>query len=70
MAIIKRKLWYVKIKTETKELKAIIFAYCEGRNFLWKMFLGWRETKIEEAYFWLPKKKLNELLEIYEYCVK
>jgi hypothetical protein len=46
--------------------KYILEAYCEGKNMLWNMFLGWRRShsidyKIEESYYWIPTDKVATL---------
>jgi hypothetical protein len=47
-------------------MQGLLFAYCEGRSALWRMFLGWRKTTKDQTFFWIPSRKVDELLEIAE----
>lgn len=63
--IYKQFLGYSYVGTNDKKLQAILFAYCEGRSILWRMFLGWRKTSSNNvALFWIPSHKLNSLIYI------
>ena len=50
----KERFGYTYLWTSDKKMQSLLFAYCEGRSALWRMFLGWRKTS----------SKVDELLEI------
>lgn len=60
----KERFGYTYLWTCDKKIQSIFFAYCEGRSVLWNMFLGWRRTVINQAFFWIPTRKVEKLLEI------
>lgn len=62
--ICKKRFGYTYLCTSNKKIQSLLFAYCEGRSALWRMFLGWRATKDNQTFFWIPSNKINELLEI------
>jgi hypothetical protein len=63
----KKRFGYTYLCTNDKKMQALLFAYCEGRSALWRMFLGWRKTtKDDRMFFWIPSRKIDELLEIAE----
>ena len=57
---------YTYLWTSDKKMQGLLFAYCEGRSALWRMFLGWRKSTRDKTFFWIPSRKVNELLEIAE----
>lgn len=62
----KKRFGYTYLWTTNKKMQGLLFAYCEGRSALWRIFLGWRLTKHDQTFFWIPSRKINELLEIAE----
>ena len=47
----------------------ILEAFCEGKSFLWKMYLGWRKTRIEKdgtetRFYWIPSNKVEILISL------
>lgn len=53
------------------ELTKLTFVYCDGRNFFWRCFFGWRETFLDnhnnnKCVFKLTKKQYANLLDIKE----
>ena len=60
----KERFGYTYLWTCDEKIQSIFFAYCEGRSALWNMFLGWRKTVINQAFFWIPTRKVEKLLEI------
>lgn len=63
----KEHFGYTYLFTCDKKMQGLLFAYCEGRSALWRMFFGWRKsTKDNQMFFWIPSHKVNELLEIAE----
>lgn len=66
MTIIKERFGYAYIVTKDEVEQNILFAYCEGRSFLWNMYFGWRRgiAKTNEMFFWIPKRKINSLNDI------
>ena len=63
----KERFGYTYLWTSNKKMQDILFAYCEGRSALWRMFLGWRKsTKDNQIFFWIPSRKVDELLKIAE----
>lgn len=61
MTTIKKQFGYSKVKTDKTEEIKVLFAYCEAKSRIWQMFLGWRETKKEVYFFWIPTKAIKEL---------
>lgn len=63
----KERFGYIYLWTCNKKMQNLLFAYCEGRSFLWNMFFGWRRTKgNEQMFFWIPARKLEELIALYK----
>jgi len=62
----KKRFGYTYLGTTDKKMQSLLFAYCEGRSALWRMFLGWRATEGNQTFFWIPSRKIKELLEIAE----
>ena len=63
----KKYFGYTFLWTYDKKMQGLLFAYCEGRSALWRMFLGWRmSTEDDQMFFWIPSRKLKELIEIAE----
>lgn len=62
----KERFGYTYLWTANKKMQSLLFAYCEGRSALWRMFLGWRKTHDNQTFFWIPSRKVDELLEIAE----
>lgn len=61
----KEHFGYAYIWTVNKKMQGLLFAYCEGRSAIWRMFFGWRKTcKNGQMFFWIPSHKIGELLEI------
>lgn len=60
----KEHLGYTYLWTTDKKMQCLLFAYCEGRSALWRMFFGWRKTRDDQTFFWIPSRKVDELLEI------
>ena len=60
----KEHFGYTYLWTCDKNMQAILFAYCEGRSALWRMFLGWRKTTKDQTFFWIPSRKVEELIGI------
>lgn len=58
----KERFGYTKVMTNDPEEKKVLIAYCEGKSFLWNMFLGWRETRNDTMIFWIPSKKVEVLI--------
>ena len=56
---------YTKYTTNDSTLAHVLFAYCEGKNFFWRMYFGWRGAKFydEETFhtFIIPTRKIEEL---------
>lgn len=58
---------YTYLHTSNKKMQSLLFAYCEGRSTLWNMFFGWRKsTNDNKMFFWIPSRKIDELLKIAE----
>ena len=36
----------ITYKTNNEMVIDFLLMYCEGKNFLWNMFFGWRRTKV------------------------
>ena len=63
----KERFGYTYLWTCDKKMQGLLFAYCKGRSALWRMFLGWRKsTRDNQVFFWIPSRKVDELLEIAE----
>lgn len=61
----KERFGYTYLWTSNEKMQAILLAYCEGRSFLWNMFLGWRKTNKEnQMFFWIPSNKVERLIAI------
>lgn len=61
----KERFGYTYLWTCDKKIQGILFAYCEGRSRFWNMFFGWRKTtKENQMFFWIPSRKVEELIEI------
>lgn len=61
----KKRFGYTYLWTTNKTMQSVLFAYCERRSALWRMFLGWRKsTKDDKMFFWIPSRKVDELLKI------
>ena len=66
MIRVKNRFGYTYVMTTDVIEKYILEAYCEGKNMLWNMFLGWRRShsidyKIEVSYYWIPADKVAVL---------
>lgn len=61
MKILKTRLGHSQVATRDTIEQNILFIYCEGRGFLWNLFLGWRKTKGETMIFWIPTKALDSI---------
>ena len=69
-----QRFGFSKVITADPTAQNVFLAYCEGKNFLWNIYLGWRETlKDDSMIFWLPTKKISALQanieSIYRYAV-
>ena len=63
----KKRFGYTYMWTCNEKMQDVLFAYCEGRSGLWNMFFGWRKTNSQnQTFFWIPTRKLNNLIEIVE----
>ena len=63
----KERFGYTYLWTCDKKIQSILLGYCEGRSALWRMFLGWRKTTCkEQMFFWVPSRKLDDLIKIAE----
>ncbi|MDV3428244.1 MAG: hypothetical protein LIR50_14700 [Bacillota bacterium] len=65
----KERFGYTYIITTDRVEKNIIDAFCEGKNFWWNCFLGWRKTRvenngIESKYYWIPSNKVEILAKL------
>lgn len=57
-----QRFGFSKVITADPTTQNVFLAYCEGKNFLWNIYLGWRETlKDDSMIFWLPTKKISAL---------
>lgn len=63
-----QRFGFSKVITADPTAQMVFLAYCEGKNFLWNMFFGWRYTsdKDDTMIFWLPTNKLSRL----DTCIK
>lgn len=66
MIRVKTRFRYTYVMTTDVIEKYILEAYCEGKNLLWNMYLGWRRSrsidyKIEASYYWIPADKVAVL---------
>lgn len=66
----KERFGYTYLWTCDIKMQGLLFAYCEGRSTLWRMFFGWRKSVNDQAFFWIPSRKVNELLDIAEDFLK
>lgn len=61
----KERFGYTYLWTRDKKIQDILFAYCEGRSRFWNMLFGWRKTtKENQTFFWIPSRKVKELIKI------
>ncbi len=60
----KEHFGFTYLWTCNKNMQALLLAYCEGHSALWRMFLGWRKTKDDQMFFWIPTRKVEGLIEI------
>lgn len=61
----KERFGYTYLWTSNKEVQNILFAYCEGRSYLWNLFFGWRRTYYDDSmFFWIPSRKLERLINL------
>lgn len=62
MKVVRRRGPYNKIITVDIVEQEILFAYCEGKGYIWQIFLGWRSTYKDNCMtFWIPTKSIEEL---------
>lgn len=72
----KERFGYTYLWTCNETMQNVLSAYCEGRSFLWNMFLGWRKTRrnkadnTEQAFFWIPSRKVDILIRLAKDCEK
>ncbi len=67
----KERFGYTYLWTYDRTMQNILHAYCEGRSFIWRMFLGWRKTNIDnQEFFWIPSDKLEMLISFADDCKK
>lgn len=74
MIRVKSRFGYTYVMTTDVIEEYILAAYCEGKNLLWNMYLGWRRShkidkEIEASYYWIPADKVV-VLEKYAERVK
>lgn len=50
-------------KTNDEFIADLLFIYCEGKSFLWRMFYGWRETKKDVFTFIVSKRTIKVIEE-------
>lgn len=60
----KKRLTYSYVCVRDEKSQDVWLSYCEGRSQLWNMFFGWRETNDGEMYFWIPTRKIKNLMTI------
>ena len=59
----KERFGYTYLWTCDRKMQSILFAYCEGRSFVWNIFFGWRKTyNNNQMFFWIPSHKIHELI--------
>lgn len=46
-------------KTNDELIADLLFIYCEGKSFLWRMFYGWRGTKKDVFTFIVSKRTIK-----------
>lgn len=67
----KERFGYTYLWTCDRTMQNILHAYCEGRSFIWRMFLGWRKcNKDNQEFFWIPSNKLEMLISFANDCKK
>lgn len=62
----KEKFGYTYIITTDRVEKNVLSAFCEGKNYWWNCFLGWRKTKTEKngeetEFYWILSDKVRVL---------
>ena len=62
----KERFGYTYLWTCDKVMYNILEAYCEGRSFLWNIFLGWRKTDHDKLFYWIPTRKIETLINLAE----
>ena len=50
-------------KTNDEFIADLLFIYCEGKSFLWRMFYGWRETKKDVFTFIVSKRTIKVIVD-------
>ena len=66
----KERFGYTYLWTCNETMQNILFAYCEGRSFLWNMFFGCRVIRKEQIFFWIPSRKVEILIRFAKDCEK
>lgn len=62
MKVVRRRGPYSKIITVDVVEQEILFAYCEGKSYIWNIYLGWRSCAKDNCMtFWIPTKSIKEL---------
>lgn len=62
----KERFGYTYIISSDPIEQNILEAFCEGKSSLWRMYFGWRRTKIEKngdetRFYWIPSDKVETL---------
>lgn len=56
----KERFGYTYLWTSNKKMQGLLFAYCEGRSALWRMFLGCAQQEtIRCSFGFRPARSMN-----------